>query len=401
VSSLDLLRFSGGALRGHRLRTGLSLLGVAIGVAAVIVLTSLGEGARIYVTGEFMQLGTNLLLVMPGKTETTGAAPIFGGVPHDLTIEDAEAIERYVRSARAVAPFTMGQAPARYGQTTRDVTVAGTTATFRQIRQIGVRLGSYLPEGTARQSQQICVIGAKIQQELFPGANPLGEYLRLGEQRFRVVGVMEPRGTSLGMNLDEVVHVPVRSGMRMFNQSGLFRIFVEVRSHEEIAATKQAVLDLLYERHGAVEDVTVVTQDSVLNTFGNILATLTAALGGIAAVSLTVAGIGIMNVMLVSVSERTSEIGLLKALGASRAQILSCFLVEAAIISSAGGALGLTVGYLLNRSITTLYPSFPVQPPTWAVAGAIAVSILVGVLFGALPARRASRLDPVAALARR
>jgi len=379
----------------------MSLLGVAIGVAAVIVLTGLGEGARIYVTGEFMQLGTNLLLVMPGKIETSGMAPIFGGVPHELTVEDADAISRFVRSARAVAPFTMGQAAARYGQTTRDVTVAGTTAAFRGIRQFKIRLGTYLPASESRQAQRVCVIGAKVQRELFSGLNPLGEYLRLGEGRFRIIGVMEPRGTSLGMNLDEIVHVPVRSGMRMFNQSGLFRIFVEVRSHEEIEASKRQVLDLLYDRHGGVEDVTIVTQDSVLSTFGNILATLTAALGGIAAISLTVAGIGIMNVMLVSVSERTSEIGLLKSLGASRGQILACFLVEAAIISSAGGALGLTAGFLLNRSVTLFYPSFPVQPPGWAVAGAVAVSILVGVLFGALPARRAARLDPVTALARR
>jgi putative ABC transport system permease protein len=401
VSLLDLFRFSAGALRGHRLRTGLCLLGVAIGVAAVILLTGLGEGARLYVTGEFAQLGTNLLIVAPGKVETSGAAPIFGGAPHDLTVEDAEAIVRYVRSVRSVAPFSMGQAPARHGQTTRDVTVGGTTADFRLVRELQVRHGSYLPESGSSQSQRVCVIGPKIQQELFPGRNPLGEYLRLGEERFHIIGVLAPRGTSLGMNLDEVVHVPVRSCMRMFNQSSLFRLFVEVRSHEEIETTKQEVIDLLRERHGGVEDVTIYTQDAVLNTFGNILATLTAALGGIAGISLSVAGIGIMNVMLVSVSERTSEIGLLKALGASRRQILGCFLIEAAIISSAGGALGLATGFLFNRLITSFYPGFPVQPPQWAVAGAIAVSVLVGVIFGALPARRAARLDPVAALARR
>jgi len=401
VSSLDLFRFSAGALRGHRLRTGLCLLGVAIGVTAVILLTSLGEGARLFVTGEFSQLGTNLIIIAPGKTETSGAAPIFGGVPHDLTVEDVEAIKRYVHTAKAVAPLAYGQAQARHGQTTREVNVAGTTPEFREIREVAVRLGSYLPEGKAHQAQRVCVIGIKIQEELFPGTNPLGETLRIGEDRFRIIGVMAPRGTSLGMNLDEVVHVPVRAAQRMFNQAGLFRAFVSVRNHDEIEATKQAVIDLLRKRHGGVEDVTAITQDAVLTTFGNIMTTLTAALGGIAAISLCVAGIGIMNVMLVTVSERTSEIGLLKALGASRRQILACFLIEAAIISSMGGALGLGLGYLFNRAIIAIYPTFPVQPPQWAVAGAVAVSVLVGVAFGALPARRAARLDPVAALAKR
>jgi len=401
VSLFDLFRFSAGALRGHRLRTGLCLLGVAIGVTAVILLTSLGEGARLYVMGEFSQLGTNLIIVAPGKIETSGAAPMFGGVPHDLTVEDVEAIKRYVHSAKAVAPLAYGQAQARYGQTTREVNVAGTTSEFREIREVAVRIGSYLPEGQAHQSQRVCVIGIKVQEELFPGMNPLGETLRIGEDRFRIIGVMAPRGTSLGMNLDEVVHVPVRSALRMFNQAGLFRAFISVRNHDEIEATKQAVIDLLRERHGGVEDVTAITQDAVLTTFGNIMTTLTAALGGIAAISLSVAGIGIMNVMLVTVSERTSEIGLLKALGASRRQILASFLIEAAIISSMGGALGLGLGFLLNRALIAVYPTFPVQPPEWAVVGAVAVSVLVGVVFGALPARRAARLDPVAALARR
>jgi len=401
VSGLDLLRFASGALRGHRLRTGLCLLGVAIGVTAVILLTSLGEGARLYVMGEFAQLGTNLLILAPGKTETSGAAPIFGGVPHDLTVEDVEAIRRYVRSVRNVAPLAIGQAPAHWGSRTRDVNVAGTTPEFREIRNVQVRLGSYLPAGSARQAQRVCVIGPKVQRELFGDANPLGETLRLGEERFRVIGVLAPRGNSLGMNLDEVVHVPVRAGLRMFNTAGLFRAFVEVRSHEEIPEARQAVIDLLRERHDGVEDVTVITQDAVLTTFGNIMAALTAALGGIAAISLSVAGIGIMNVMLVAVSERTSEIGLLKALGAARGQILACFLVEAAIISSTGGALGLAASWTVNRAVIALYPGFPVRPPTWAVAGAVVVSILVGVVFGALPARRAARLDPVAALSRR
>jgi len=401
VSFVDLLRFSLAALAGHRLRTLLSLLGVAIGVAAVVLLTSLGQGARLYVTSEFTQLGTNLLIVIPGKTETAGAAPIFGGVTHDLTIDDIEAIARNVRGIERVAPLSFGEAPARYGTRTRYVTVVGTTAEFKGIRQTAIMLGSYLPPGQTNESRRVCVIGPEIQRELFEGANPLGRYLRLGDERFLVIGVLEPRGNSLGMDLDEVVHIPVRSGMRMFNQSGLFRGFVELHAYAEIDRAKRAVLELMRERHGGAEDVTVLTQDAVLSTFERIIGTLTAALAGIAAVSLSVAGIGIMNVMLVSVSERTAEIGLLKAVGAGRGQLVACFLVEAAIISSAGGICGVGVALGLNRVFGALYPAFPIEPPPWAVPGAVAVSLVVGLVFGALPARRASRLDPVAALARR
>ncbi|MGE5412824.1 MAG: ABC transporter permease [Syntrophomonadaceae bacterium] len=401
MSPRDLLAFSAGALRGHRLRTGLSLLGVAIGVASVVLLTSLGEGARLYVTGEFASLGTNLVIVLPGKTETTGVTPFISGVTHDLTVEDGETIRRRVRGARRVAPVAFGTATARFGERSRDVAVAGTTADFLGVRNIRLQSGRYLPAGEAALGQKVCVIGAKIQQELFGGRNPLGEMLRLGPERFRVIGVMAPRGMSIGMDLDDIVQIPVTAALRLFNQSSLFRILVEVRSNAEIPAAKAAIVALLRERHGGAEDVTLLTQDSVLATFGRILGLLTAALAGIAAISLTVAGLGIMNVMLVAVSERTQEIGLLKALGVTGRQIVGVFLVEAAILSTAGGAAGLAVAFAGAGLLRHLFPSFPVQPPAWAVAAAVLVSLSVGLLFGAMPARRASRLDPIRALARR
>lgn len=397
----DLVVFSAGALRGHRLRAGLSLLGVAIGVASVILLTSLGEGARLYVTGEFASLGSNLLIVFSGKTETTGLSPFLTGAPHDLTLDDADAIARRIPRARRVAPLVFGGATARVGDRRRDVGVWGATAEMLEVRKIRLRAGHYLPAGDVSRGQPVCVIGAKIEQELFGGASPLGEILRLGDERFRVIGVMAPRGVSMGADLDEMVHVPVSRGMKLFNKTTLFRILVEVSSHEEIPAARSAVLRLLTERHDGEEDVTVWTQDSVVATFSKILALLTAALAGIAAISLTVAGVGIMNVMLVSVSERTREIGLLKAIGVGSRQVVAAFLMEAAILSTTGGACGLAVAFGAIRLARALYPGFPARAPDWAVATALAVSVLVGLLFGALPARRAARLDPVAALARR
>jgi putative ABC transport system permease protein len=397
----DLVAFSAAALRGHRLRTGLSLLGVAIGVASVVLLTSLGEGARLYVTGEFASLGSNLLIVFPGKTETTGMSPFVTAASHDLTLDDAEAIARRVRLARRVAPLVFGGATARYGDRRRDVGVWGATADMQAVRKIGLRIGRYLPAGEAARGQRVCVIGAKVRQELFGSANPLGEILRLGDERFRIIGVMAPRGMSMGADLDEMVHVPVSRGMKMFNKTSLFRVLVEVSSHEEIPAARAALIDLVRERHQGVEDVTVWTQDSVLATFSRVLALLTAALAGIAGISLTVAGVGIMNVMLVSVSERTREIGLLKALGVTGRQVVAAFLVEAAILSTAGGLAGLGAAFGATRLFRALYPGFPARAPDWAVGAAVGVSLAVGLLFGALPARRASRLDPIAALARR
>jgi putative ABC transport system permease protein len=397
----DLVRLSGGALGGHRLRTVFSLLGVAIGVASVILLTSLGEGARLYVSDEFSSLGSNLLLILPGKVETTGGVPITGGVARDLTLEDAEALKRGVTQLRRVAPLSLGEAPASYKQKRRDIMVLGTTAQMLEIRQLTVLIGRFLPEGDVYRGQRVCVIGSTVQRELFGTANPLGEMIRIGEERFRVIGIMGPKGMSVGMDFDEVVYIPVYRAMRMFNRSGLFRIFAEVTRFEAIDSAKQASLALIKERHEDTEDVTVLTQDSILSTFNRILGALTAALGGIAAISLTVAGVGIMNVMLVSVSERIREIGLLKALGATRGQILAIFLTEASLLSFTGGLLGLGLGLAGAKGVATYWPDFPAQPPIWAVVGVLIVAGLVGLSFGALPARRAAALDPVTALAGR
>ena len=397
----DLLGFAAGALRGHRLRTSLSLLGVAIGVAAVLLLTSLGEGARRYVTGEFALLGSNLVIVLPGKAETTGVVPVAGGVPHDLTLDDVEALRRRVSTLASVAPLTVGGLTARFGERSRDLTVAGVTAEWKGVRRLQLREGTFIPPGDPSRAPRVCVVGAKVAGELFPGRSPLGEMLRLGDEKFRVAGVLVPRGVSIGLDLDEVVLIPIGHHLRMFDRRSVFRVLCEARSARDVDGARRGILSVLRDRHDGEEDVTVLTQDAVMKTFGKVLGILTAALAGIAAISLTVAGVGIMNVMLVSVSERTREIGLLKAVGAGSGQVLTVFLAEAALLSTAGGVAGLAAGIGAARLVSLAYPGFTASAPPWAVAAALAVSAGVGVAFGALPARRAARLDPVAALARR
>lgn len=401
MTLFDLLRFAGSALAGHRLRSGLSVLGVIIGIASVVLLTALGEGARIYVVSELATLGSDLIIVLPGKVETSGAVPFVGGVPHDLTLADAQALNLRVPRIQKLAPLTLGQTNVAYGTLNRELPVIGTTSEFKELRRLDVSRGSFLPPGEMDRGSSVCVIGATIQRELFRGINPLGKILRIGDWRFRVIGVLEPKGQSMGFNLDDIVIIPVATAMKLFDQTTLFRIMIEADSYQDLAPVKNDVLRLMTERHDDEEDITLITQDSVLTSFNQIFTALTLALAGIAAISLTVAGIGIMNVMLVSVSERTSEIGLMKAIGVTQRQIVTVFLAEASLLCVLGGIVGLAGAHGLIRLSRELFPALPAQAPEWSVPVALAVALFVGIAFGVWPARRASQLDPILALARR
>ncbi len=400
MSLRDLLGFAARALRGHRLRTGMSLLGVAIGVAAVVTLTALGEGARRYVVGEFASIGTNLVIVVPGKTETTGGMPGMGGAPNDLTLEDARALLRGVPEIEKAAPMVVGTETVAFEERQRPMGLFGSTHEALEVRRLAVASGRFLPTLEWDRSSPVVVLGQKAARELFPGRNPVGEIVRVGDWRMRVIGVLAPRGQQLGLDMDDLAIVPVATAMKMLNRRSLFRLVLQVRTHADLDRAKERIVRLLAERHGE-EDVTAITQDAVLGALTSILGALTLALAGIASVSLAVAGVGIMNVMLVSVSERTREIGLLKALGAGRRQILLAFLAEAVLLSSAGGLLGLLVGWLAVRVLVAVYPALPATPPPWAVVAALSLSVAVGAVFGVLPSRRATHLDPVAALSGR
>ena len=396
----DAVAFSWTALSRHRRRSALSVLGVMVGVASVVVLTALGEGARRYVTREFASLGTNLLMVLPGKNETTGMFPGAGGVPNDLTLDDARALQRGVRQARWVVPIAMGNETVAFGERRRQVAVVGSTPEFREVRRLELAAGSFLPDVDMERGAAVAVLGWKLTRELFGGESPLGAVIRIGDWRVRVVGVLAKKGRQLGMDLDDTVVVPVATALRMFDLSSLFRILIEVRAHSDLEAAERQVYSIIVDRHDE-EDVTCITQDAVVGSLSQILTVLTLAVAAIGAISLAVAGLGIMNLMLVSVSERTEEVGLLKALGARRRQVLEVFMTEAVLLSTSGAGVGLALGWGLVRVVVALYPSFPASPPLWAVVSVVVVSIGVGTLFGVLPARRATRLDPVAALAGR
>lgn len=396
----DLLWTALRALLRQRSRSAMMLIAMAIGVASVVTLTSLGEAARRYVLGEFTSLGTELLIVSPGRAETRGVGLFVNETPRDLTLADAVALARSPLVA-SIAPLVMGNTVVSAGSRQREVPVLGSTAEFLELRHWHMAQGQFLPPGDPERGESVCVIGAKIREELFGPRPVLGEWLRVGDRRCRVIGILATEGRSIGLDAGELLVMPVATAQDLLDERSLARILVATRGRDALARAQQDIVDILRERHQGEEDVTVVSQASVVATFDRVLRSLTYTLAGIAAVSLAVAGILVMNVMLVSVSQRTPEIGLLKALGAPRRQILASFLAEATLLSAAGAVLGLTVGWLGSSLIGALYPALEVGAPVWAVIAAFTTAIGTGLLFGALPARRAARLDPVQALSRR
>lgn len=397
----DIIQFSIRALSGYPTRTFLMLLAMAIGVSSVVVLSGLGEGARQYVSRQFMSLGTHLLIVLPGRSETTGGPPpMMGETPRDLTLEDALALKRSF-FVRDVAPITVGSAPVSWGAKDREVPILASTPSLFRIRQLSMSLGRFLPEGDPFRGSAVCVIGYKLKKELFGNERALGEWVRIGDRRFRVIGILAKKGQSLGMDMGDVAVIPVASGQALFNTSSLFRILVQASSRDAISAAKKAIQDTIRERHEGEDDVTVVTQDSLLSAFDRILKALTLAVAGIASISLAVAGILIMNVMLIAVSQRRAEIGLLKAVGATGRQILGLFLAESAFLSLIGAMAGLILAFAGTWALSRIFPSFPITTPIWALGAATGMALTTGLIFGVLPARKAAKLDPVMALSRR
>lgn len=400
MRATDIIFYTWNALTRHRWRTILMLIAMTIGVASILVLTALGEGARRYVINEFATLGTNLIIVIPGKTETKGANPsiFIGETPRDLTNDDAHALLK-ISGVKRIAPIVVGSATVSWQGVERESPILGSTHALMELRHWKMSAGRFLPDADYNRAISVCVIGSTIKKELFGGVNPVGKWLRIGDRRFRVIGIMGSEGRSIGLDVQDLVITPVASAQAIFNRASLFRIFIEAKSRSVIPYVIDQSIKIIKERHQGEEDVTVITQDAVLSTFDKILSALTYTVAGIAAISLAVAGILIMNIMLISVSQRTAEIGLLKALGATHHKIIVLFLAEATMLAGLGAGFGLLLGKLATIIIQHVYPTFPADAPIWAVIGATLVSVITGLVFGAMPARRAAQLNPIEALA--
>jgi len=398
VRLTDQVVFSFQLFSRHRVRTLLLLLAVGSGVASVILLTSLGEGARSYIDREFSSIGNNLLVAFPGKTETTGGMPpMYGAVPRDLTLEDAEAMAR-VPGIRLMAPIIAGTALVSREARSREAITMGSTQDFFSVRQLVVARGQPLPPRASTEALSVAVLGSRLKRELFGGSKAVGEWLRVGDRRFRVVGVLQERGESFGADMRDIIVIPVRSAEQLFNTAGLFRIILELKRIDNIDAVERRLRDVIRERHEGDDDITLVSQDSMLSAFNDILNAITLSIGAIAAISLLVAGILIMNISLISVSQRRGEIGLLKAIGASRKQVRMLFLGESMVLTLTGCLCGIAFALIVVGMASRLWPNFPIAPPLWSFPAATATALLSALFFSWLPSRRAAELDPVLAL---
>jgi len=393
----DSLRFALQAISFHRLRSFLTLLGIAVGIAAVILLTSIGEGIHRFVLAEFSQFGTNVIGISPGKTKTGGAHPT--GIPttvRPLTLEDTEALKR-MPYATGATPTVWGNSEVEANGRLRRTTVYGVDSDFLSVFSSSVGIGRFLPADEASNARALVVLGAKLRHELFGTANPLGARVRIGGMHFRVIGVMAPKGQFLGIDLDDTAFIPAARSLELYNRDGLMEIHVTYREGVPAAKVVDSIKTLLKSRHGR-EDFTVVTQEDMLATLSNILDILTAAVGALGGISLVVGGVGIVTIMTIAVTERTNEIGLLVALGAPRRTILYLFLGESIVLAAIGGVLGLLLGIGSAQLLHAALPDMPVHTPWNFALGAIAMSAIIGLLAGVLPARHAAQLDAIDAL---
>ena len=393
----DSSRFAIQAITSHRMRSFLTLLGIAVGIAAVILLTSIGEGVHQFVLAEFTQFGTNVIGIAPGKVKTGGQPPT--GIPTTarlLTMEDAQSLKQLPQVIGS-SPMVWGNSEVESNGRLRRTTIYGVDADFIHVFSAKVQIGNSLPPEGAGSSRALVVLGSKLRNELFGTANPLGARVRIGGLHFRVIGVMAPKGQFLGIDLDDTAFIPAQRAMELYNREGLTEIHVLYAEGASAATVAAAVKKRLALRHGH-EDFTVTTQEDMLKTLSNILNILTMAVGALGGISLLVGAVGIVTIMTISVTERTNEIGLLVALGARRRTILNLFLSEAVMLAALGGLLGLLLGIGLAQALRLALPAFPVHTPWSFAVGALVMSAVIGLLAGVLPARNASRLDPIDAL---
>ena len=392
----DSAKFALQGLVGQPMRSGLTALGIAVGIAAVVLLTSLGEGVHRFVLAEFTQFGTNLIGITPGKTSTTGFSGAVISNVRPLSLNDAIALKRLPRVVASV-PVVQGNAAVEHGPRSRRTFVFGVGSAVPEVWQMRVAQGRFLPEDDPRVARAFAVLGSKVRTELFGSANPLGRRVRIGSEHYRILGVMESKGQMLGFDLDDAVFIPAARALALFNRDSLMEIDLLYAEGSRSSDVARRARQMLMDRHGS-EDFTIITQDQMLEVLGSILNILTMAVGALGGISLLVGGVGILTIMTIAVTERKSEIGLLRALGAGRRQILSLFIGEAIVLASLGGLTGLVMGaggaWLLGKIV----PALPTHTSWSYVLLAEVLASLIGLLAGVLPARHAAGLDPIEAL---
>ncbi|MEK6581979.1 MAG: ABC transporter permease, partial [Nitrospirota bacterium] len=377
---IEIIKVSKDSLMSNKVRSFLTMLGVIIGVAAVILLVSIGEGARTYIHRELGNLGTNILIVVPGKTSAKGGFhPPEASTVRKLIYDDALLIKRRAKHVDDAVPLMFGSAKVKYLNQSRDNSIAGSTETYFSIRNLKVDSGRFITGSEVDAKRKVCILGRTVKRDLFGDKNALGALVSIGDSKYRVVGVMEKKGVTLGIDFDDIVFIPTTAAQELFDTDRLFNITIKVKSASELHEATEEVKQILIKRHAGKEDFTVMSQDEMLGVMNKILNIMTAVLAGIAAISLVVGGIGIMNIMLVSVRERTREIGIRKALGAKNSDILLQFLVESMTLSLIGG----TGGILFAGTVSFIIPYFieflPTQLELWSIVLAFLFSAAVGI----------------------
>lgn len=395
ISEVILLAFE--AFLANKLRAGLTMLGMIIGVGAVVLLVSIGNGAKNFITHEFEGMGTNLVMVQPGKTDKSTFGPPVGGSRQRLTLGDVDALERQAVNLEAVTGVMFGAATVKRFDRAANVNVLGASEKLPRIFNIRIQSGEYFSQELDF-GRKVAFLGYRVTKTLFTDESPLGQLIKVNGSEYRVVGYAQKSGESLGFNIDNIVFVPVKSAMRLFNDEKLFGIRAKAKAKASVDDAVAEIKAILKQRHNGDEDFTVITQHQMIQTMGTILGMLTYVLGGIAMISMLVGGIGIMNIMLVSVTERTREIGIRRAVGAKRSDILKQFLAEAIALSLFGGMIGLLGSVFLTYAIYWYNQKFDTRAPVWIMIPAFALSSLIGIIFGVWPARKASKIETIEAL---
>lgn len=392
----DVAKLALGTLSSMRIRSFLTGLGIAVGIGSVVLLTSIGEGIHKFVLSEFTQFGTNLIAVTPGKTITAGISGAIITNVRPLSIDDALAL---VQSSKilGMVPVVQGNASVEFGKRSRRAYVLGVNSEVPDVWQMDVALGRFLPDDDPRTARAFAVIGSKVKDELFASGSSLGQRIRIGGERFMVIGVMESKGQMLGFDLDDAVYIPTARAMAMFDRESLMEIDMIYASGSCVDEIVKKVKAQLIARHGA-EDFTITTQEQMLDALGSVLNILTLAVGALGGISLLVGGVGILTIMTISVNERRSEVGLLRALGAKQVHILALFISEAVVLASIGGFAGLILGAGGAWLLGMVLPALPIHTPWLYVVLAESLAVIIGLLAGVFPAYSAAKLDPIEAL---